>query len=299
MKRILLVFSFALLAIFCMVSDVSGIGISPARWTNDLLDIDCSFNSGMTYSLVRPSTRYSQFSIHNPAGLNGTITGSSASSGIEYVNNSTLMIDWESDALSSADSITASIHVQSPESWACPVEPGGYVLADLVRHTEMVDTGSGITAALSAVSEISLWRNYAPRAYLQSSATTGLAVDLGLQFEDKSTSWWAHSSEYPWFSYEIDWDGDGLLDLSGTATFDEEPLPHSKYPSLSTWTSGIQISEQSIEHVFSGPGDYLTTLYITDGKETTILQIPIYVTPEPATIALLGLGGLLLRKRYL
>ena len=68
MKKNLLVFSFVLLTVLSMVSDVSGIGISPARWTNDLLDIDPSFDSGMTYSLGRPSTRYSEFTVYNEIG---------------------------------------------------------------------------------------------------------------------------------------------------------------------------------------------------------------------------------------
>ena len=305
MKRNLLAFSFVLLTIFCMVSDVSGIGISPARWPNNLPEYDCSFDSSLTYSLMRPSTRrYSQFSISNPAGLSGTITGCSASGGIEYLSDGSMIIDWQSNELLSLSSITASINVTSPEAWACPAEPGGDTyMADLVWHKEMVETDSGIIPTLWTVSQIAFYRNYAPKAYLQSSATTGLTANLGLQFEDKKSSWFSkyidrdYNGTNPWFAYNIDWDGDGQTDQSGTAIFDEEPVPDSKYPSLFRWTSGIQVSTLSLEHVFSDPGNYLTMLYLTDGTETTTLQIPVNVTPEPATLALFGLGGLFLRKR--
>ncbi len=303
MKKELLAFNFILLTTLCMVSDVSGIGISPARATYDITEYNCSFNSTIGYTLVRPSTRYSSFIASDSLGLTGTVVGCSASDGIEYLEDGSMIIDWQSSELSSLESITATMNFQSPQVWDCPAEPGGNAyLADLVRHSEMVDTGSGIVATLSAVSQVSLWRNYAPRTYLQSSATTGLTVSLGLEFEDKSSSWWSRyvDRDYygnPFFSYDIDWDGDGQTDQSGSATFDEEPVPHDKYPSLSTWTSGIQTSTLSLEHVFSDSGNYLTTLYLTDGTETTSLQIPVNVVPEPATLALVGLGGLFLRKR--
>ena len=301
MKKNLLVFSFVLLTVLSMVSDVSGIGISPARWTNDLLDIDPSFDSGMTYSLGRPSTRYSEFTVYNAAGLSGTITGYSVSSGVEYINDNTIRIDWESDALSSTDNITASIQVQSPESWACPAEPGGNsYLADLVRHIEVVEPGSGIGGVAAVISEISFWRNYAPRAYLQSSATTELAVSLGLQFEDKHETWWAKNPEFAWFRYDIDWDNDGIFDQSGNATLDEEAVFQNN---IYRWTSGFQTSTLDLEHVYETGGNYTATISVTDlgyvSGETTTFQVPINVIPEPTTLALLGLGGLFLRKNKL
>lgn len=302
MKKNLLAFSFVLLTVLCMVSDVSGIGISPARATFDITEYNPSFNSNIGYTLSRPGTRYSGFSVSNSSGLIGTIIGSSASSGIEYLADGSMIIDWQSSELSSLGSITTTMNFQSPESWEPPVEPGGALITDLVRYSEMIDIDSGIGGIAAVVSQISFWRNYASRVYLQSSAITGLSVNLGLQFEDKSTSWWSRYADRdyygnPFFSYDIDWDGDGQTDQSGTVTFDEEPVPDSKYPTLFRWTSGIQISTVSLEHVFAEPGDYIATLYITDSIETTSLQIPLTVIPEPATLALFGFGGLFLRKR--
>jgi hypothetical protein len=39
------------------------------------------------------------------------------------------------------------------------------------------------------------------------------------------------------------------------------------------------------------------TLHLVDGNTCTAIGNPVTLTPEPATICLLGLGGLLLRKR--
>ena len=304
MKKNSLVFSFMLIAILAINSNVKGIGISPARWPNGLLEFNCSFNSNMGYTLYRPSSRrYSIFSVSDAAGMTGTITGFSTSSGVEYQNNKSILIDWQSEELMSLSSITASINIQSPTSWDCPAEPGGSrYLADLVCHNEAFESGSGIVAGVAAVSQIAFHRNYAPRTYLQSLSTSELAVNLGLQFEDKKTSWFSkyidrdYNGTNPWFAYGIDWDGDGQTDQSGTAIFDEEPVPHSKYPNIFTWTSGIQVSTIALGHIYNSAGNYTATITLSDAMETTTLEIPIEVVPEPATLALLGLGGLFLRK---
>jgi|GEM_PF-5466659 len=287
---------------FC-ATHAYAIGISPGRWTNDLYEYDCSFDADNTYTLIRPSSRrYSQFTVFDVAGMTGSLAGCSASSGIEYIDDKSILIDWESEELASLGDITASIHVQSSHSWDCPVEPGGDVYVDsLVNHMEIPESSDGIGGFLSCVSQLALWRNYAPRVYLQDMATENLTAQLVWQLEDKQASWFSQSAEAVWFGYEIDWDGDGVTDQSGTTTFDEEPVPHWKYPTCSTWTSGTQISTLALDHVYAAGGDYMANITVRDfynnHSETTSMQIPISVVPEPATFALLGLGGLLLRKR--
>ena len=283
------------------VSSVYGIGISPGRWTVDMQEFG-SFDSNISYKLVRPSTRYSSFNVSNPVGLNGilteikTQTGISFSSGIEYLGNNHAVIDWESEELASLNNITAYVNVQSSDLSAVTVEPGTNFIDELVRHSGMLDPVTGIGATAAVVSQISIWRNYAPRIYLQDALIMGQSANLNLQFEDSSTSWWSENPDQPFFSYEIDWEGDGIFDQNGTAGFDEEPIPHSKYPSLSTWTSGIQTSLLSIEHVYDIPGKYTATINVSDIRlnfiETASLQIPINTTPvpEPTTILLLGAG---------
>jgi hypothetical protein len=183
---------------------------------------------------------------------------------------------------------------------SCRAGGGHIYITGLVRHSEAFESGSGIVAGVVAVSQIAFYRNYAPKVYFQSSETTGLTVNPGIQFEDKRTSWWsryAYGDYYgnPWFLYDIDWDGDGQTAHSGAVTFDEELVFDSQH-NVYRQASGIQTSTLPLEYIFSDSGDYLTTLYITDGMETTTMQIPVNVLQEPATLALLGFGGLFLRK---
>ena len=298
MKKILWIFNCLILSSFS-VSNAYGIGISPARWTVDMKEYG-SFDRNISYELIRPSTRYSSFNVHDPVGLNGTLmglktqAGSSLSSGIEYLSDNSAIIDWESTELASLGNITALVNVQAPDLSTCTVEPGTNYMDHLVQHSGMLDPVTGIGAVSAVVSQISIWRNYAPRVYLQDALIMGQSASLNLQFEDKSTSWWSDNPDQQFFSYEIDWEGDGIFDQDGTAGFDEEPVPHTKYPRISTWSSGIQTSTLSLEHVYDTPGDYTAIIELSDWRinETTSLQIPIATAPvpEPATMLLFGSG---------
>jgi hypothetical protein len=306
MKRKIMIVAVVFLMTDFLIQQASAIGISPARTTRDLLEYNCAFNSSIGYTLTRPSSaRYSMFSVYDAAGMNGTITGCSASNSFEYIDNKNILIDWQSNELLSVSTTTAAINIQSPQSWNCPAVPGeGSYMADLVRHSEVVNVGSGISVGVAAVSQISLWRNYAPKAYAlnyQDSITHGQSANFVFQFADKQTSWVSsyidrNSNGGPWLSYSIDWEGDGVADITGSGIFDEDPIPYPKFPVFWMWTSGIQLSTISLDHIYASSGDYTATVKVWDSIESTTLEIPIHVVPEPATLLLFGLGGLFLRK---
>ncbi|MCK4826850.1 hypothetical protein KA005_64540, partial [bacterium] len=282
MKKIFWAFSCLILFNFS-ISNVYAIGISPARWTVDMREYG-SFDRSLSYNLIRPGTRYSSFNVYDLAGLNGTLTelktqaGSSLPNGIEYFGDNSAIIDWESEGLALLGNITALVNVQAPDLSICTVEPGTHYMDHLVQYSGMLEPNSGIGAVTAVVSQISIWRNYAPRVYLQDALTIGQSASLNLQFEDKSTSWWSDNPDQQFFSYEIDWESDGIFDQNGTAGFDEEPIPHIKYPSLSAWSSGIQTSALLLDHIYDAPGNYIATINVTDlrinFRETTSLQIP-------------------------
>lgn len=286
--------------VLCLVNVGHGIGISPARWTLDVLE-NGGLDTHKSYELSPPSSKqYSTFNIQQPAGLDVEITGWSDSPGIARLNESSLLIDWN---LVETPSVTASINVQTPNPWQTTVEPGGdKYLGSLVSHNEVADPDSGIGATASVISQIQFWRNYAPRidlVDLHEPTSMVEPANLVLEFEDKSPAWNSKHANNPWFSYDIDWESDGVIDQIGTATFDEAPIPHTTYPDISTWTAGIQTATLSLDHAYGVSGDYLATVNVTDYRlgETTSMQVPITVVPEPATLLLLGLGGVLSGNR--
>lgn len=300
MKRLLRVLYCLILYAF-LASNAYAIGLSPARWTVDMREFG-SFDSNISYRLVRPTTRYSSFNVSDPAGLSGSLlsledhAGNKIYEGIKYKNDNSVVIDWESSHLASSNEINALVNVKTSDLSVSTVEPGTNYIANLVRHSEIIDPDTGIGAVIAIVSQMSIWRNYAPRISLLDSNILGSAVNLNLELEDMSSIWWADDPLHEFFIYSIDWDGDGIIDQDGRATFDEEAFPHLKYPSLFTWSSGLQTSSLSLEHIFDSPGDYIATINVADIRknfnETASLQVPINVAPvpEPATIILFGTG---------
>jgi len=295
MKR----FSFITLSIVLVATQISyGIGISPARWTVDLPENGLK-DYGLTYSLSRPSTQYSSFTVSDPAGLDVSITGWSGIEGMERMDDNSILIDW--NALG-GQSASAYVNVRVPDIWQSSVNPGSSYLGQLVDHREVRDVDSGIGAVLSVVSQINFFRNYAPRINMLSltkPSAVNQAANLTLQFEDKQDTWGCNDINRSWFSYEIDWESDGIIDQSGGTTFDEAPTPHPSINGIVSWTGGLQTSTLSLNHIFDTSGSYLATINVTDYGigETTSMVVPIEVVPEPAMIALFGLGGLLIRKR--
>ena len=76
MKKLFLICNWLILCSF-VASNAYGIGISPGRWTVDMKEYG-SFDSNISYALIRPATRYSSFNVYDPAGLNGTLLGISS-----------------------------------------------------------------------------------------------------------------------------------------------------------------------------------------------------------------------------
>jgi len=276
------------------VSQVCALGISPGRWTDVLPEhVTGDTVLGKAVTLFQDGP-FSEVRLLDPAGID-VFFHNNLPTGTYLANENALVVDW---AQVGTSTLNLPYNVSIPNGWIAPNGLGTHSMLEGLIHLQLADPSQGgIGALLGAVQQFSIYQNYAPRASLQNLATTELAVDLGLQFEDKSSSWWAYSTEHPWFSYGIDWDGDGSIDQTGTATFDEEPVPDSQHPTLSRWTSGIQTSTLQLDHLYDAAGNYTATLTLSDSTETTTLQIPVEIIPEPVTVALLGLGGFFLRKR--
>jgi hypothetical protein len=83
----------------------------------------------------------------------------------------------------------------------------------------------------------------------------------------------------------LDWNGDGTLYLD---TWD------AVLTELSVNVNGIGVLDAKLFHCL-GEGDVEILLF--DGDGIQLDSIIIHQVPEPVTIALLGLGGLLLRRR--
>jgi len=177
-------------------------------------------------------------------------------------------------------------------------------MVDFVRHSDVISNGSGISAGVAAVSQISLWRNYAPKIYAvnyQDSIAPGQTANFVFQFDDKQTPWVSRYKDRnynggPWLSYSIDWEGDGVIDITGSATFDETPIPWPQQPRFWMWTDGIQTSTLYLDHIYDISGNYNAVVKVWDSIESTTLEVPIHVIPEPATLLLLGLGGMFSRR---
>jgi len=276
--------------IVLVVSQANGIGISPGRQTFDIPENgEGALNANITYWLFPPQGQYSSFRTLTPLGLNTTISGSSSTTGIEYSNDGSLLIDWE--AAGNPSSISAYVNVSSPDNWQCPLEAGSArYLDDLVWHSE------GLGPAIArVVSQIALYRNYALRGNivgLQDSYLANTPVQFGLGVTDYAD--YAMYLERFKVAWSIDWESDGIIDESQSNIQMIGELGETNPVDIVT---GFKYKNLDFEHAYSAPGDYLITLNLADRVETTTLQIPVQVIPEPATIALLGLGAVLTRKR--
>jgi len=296
MKKTSVLFILAFIT-FYMGAETLAIGISPARRTFDISEFDCTFNSNLGYTLTRPDTRYSLFTVYNKGGLTGTITSCSASNSIEYIDDNNILIDWESNELNSVGSITSWVSVKSPSSWDCQAVPGGgSYMFDLVRHSDVIETSSGVGAGVAVISQLSLWRNYALRGTV-SGIQESYQLNQAVLFDVGVVDYYVGQGFLKWFdfSYTIDWESDGIIDQTLTGIRMTDDLGQTAGDAIST---GFKYKDLNFEHLYSNGGEYLITLNLHDSIETTTLQIPVHVTPEPTTLFLLGMGSLFMRKKH-
>jgi hypothetical protein len=296
MKKNIMIITVTILVTGIAVQQASAIGISPARMTYDVREYNCTFNSNIGYTLTRPgSARYSMFSVCDVAGMSGTVTGCGASGSVTYIDSKNILIDWQSTELSSKTQTTATINIQSPQSWDCPAIPGeGPYMVDFVWHSDVVSIGSGISVGAATISQISLWRNYALRGTVtgvQNEYNANQAVQFGVDVVD----YYIGNGMLKWFdfSYTIDWESDGVIDglISGVRMADE-----LGQTGANTLCAGFKYKTLGLEHIYSEPGDYIISISLKDSIDTTSLQIPVHIIPEPMSLLLLGIGGIFARR---
>ena len=287
-KNVLWLTCVTLLTVGIVVPTAYGIGISPGRNTFAVAE-NGGLDANLTYWLYPPQGQYSSFSALAPMGLNTAITGFSSTAGIEYRDDGSVLIDW--DTAGRPLSISAYVNVSSPDNWQCPIDPGYKSMDDLVWYSEGFDS-----ATLGVISQIALIRNYALKGNvtgLQDSYPANTPVQFGLEVTDY-TSYEIFLSRNK-FAWSVDWESDGIVDaIQSDIQMIGEFGPTEQYEAY----SGFGYKDLDFAHSYSEPGSYLVTLNLTDGMETTTLQIPIEVVPEPASLSLLAVAGIALLRRH-
>jgi len=109
----------------------------------------------------------------------------------------------------------------------------------------------------------------------------------------------------------------GITTIPDTGTFIEHSAPASAYITglmpgeegfginlaITDMTAGVPALSQLFDEILfhcDGPGDVMITLYLLDGNFAVVAaqdSVLVHQIPEPITMALLGLGGLFLRRR--
>lgn len=288
--------SYKLIVIFifvsCSVSQVCAIGISPGRWTNTLPEYvigDTVLEKAVTLYQDGP---YSEVRLLDPIGMDAFFNDD-LPTGTSLANENSLVVDW---AQVGSSTLNLSYNVLIPDGWTSPTGPGGdRNLPWGLIHQQIADPSqAGIGAILGAVQQFSIYQNYAIRGNvveLQDSYSANTPVQFGLEVKDYAS--YAMYLERFRIAWSVDWESDGIIDESQSGIQMIGELGETNPSDLVT---GFKYKNLDFEHAYSEPGDYLATLYLADSVETTTMQIPINVIPEPATIVLFGLGALFIKK---
>ncbi len=304
MKKVMI--TATLIFLSCIVSQSYALGVSPGRWTSVLPEHVVGDSIQEKTVTLYQDGPFSEVRLLNPDGLNASFT-SNLPTGTSLANENTLVVDWSQVG---TNTLTLTYNVSISDGWTAPDGPGTRCILDGLVHQQLADPSqAGIIPILGVIQQFSIVQTYEPRVCIEdlsSSVAIGQSATVVMQLEDKNYKWWGVGSNHQWFSYEVDWDGDGLVDESGTTTFDEGPSSTIS-GIVSVWTSGIQTSTLALEHIYDTPGSYAASVTIAglpgDGDlgfsdETVNVVLPIEVVPEPTTLCLLGLGVLLIKKRF-
>jgi len=158
-------------------------------------------------------------------------------------------------------------------------------VADATLSLEIRDGGSAVT-------EMVVGQNYL--AVISSDATSSVAINGGLYGPTFTASDWALVTP----SNPID------LDASGDAGIISWYAPYEGYEWTAFDASSAVMPNQDVGDWFTvdlsptGTGSFQLDLYdYAVSSSVPILGVSVPIVPEPATIALLSLGGLLLRRR--
>lgn len=292
MKNYRLIMIQLFIIVSCLTNQSYGLGISPGRTTFMLPENSNEIESEVEYLLFPGQERYSVFKTLAPLGLNVANTGCDITTGVEYLPDGSMQIDWD---IVTSEIVRAYVEVSSPDDWQHPAEPGGNTYYDeLVQYYEHLGSDP-ISVINMSVSQIAIRRNYALRTVisdLQESYITNNPVQFQLEVTDYA-SYETYLDSFR-IAYEIDWESDGLVDESHSGLLmtgeqgQTDPFDRC---------TGYKYKWLDFEHTFDVPGEYIISINLSDRWETTPLQVPIHVIPEPMTLILLGFGCLFLNRK--
>jgi len=295
---------FLTIVFFQSIPTALGIGISPGRMTRSIPEYHDSVVYQLWYSLIEPTTlQYSRFTtLGSQYGLNDIVTGWSSATGVTRVDDTTIIIDWSLVERNTrmggleGRATDAYVELTVPIDWTTPSGPGYSWIGHGGMHIEIPEPSPGIGGVAAVVTQYSFYQNFAAQCQLSTPIKSEYVIDEIVELDvlvSDFIGFQARAIDWGRFSYRVEWDQEGLGcdEASGLILYDSNGLGEGDNDMLSP--GGLN-GAFTVANSYDTPGDYIIAIAVSNDDDTTILNIPVTVVPEPVTMSLLGvcLGSL-------